>query len=205
MSSERDLEPAGGSGVIDQIEVDALLKIILPMEVFTETGRSVKVIKEQHASSETVTKNRIHLKCTYCDYQAPSASNLLIHGRTHTGEKPFKCDKCFRKFSRKGNLDRHKLHAHHGIRRFQCEFCGHKALSAYMALLHTASLTQGRDPTNATCVSTQQLGELFLLCTIKSLILVKYVRTRRVDKGKLMIASAPTQGLNPLLAKNVTL
>lgn len=35
------------------------------------------------------------------------SSTLKIHMRKHTGEKPYKCDKCERCFSESGNLRTH--------------------------------------------------------------------------------------------------
>ena len=32
--------------------------------------------------------------CTECSYSAKFASELVVHTRIHTGERPFKCDMC---------------------------------------------------------------------------------------------------------------
>ena len=55
--------------------------------------------------------------CAFCpDYVSPTAYNVSRHVRTHTGERPFPCHLCPRRFSDNRRLKEHVLRAHgHGF------------------------------------------------------------------------------------------
>ncbi|XP_055307058.1 zinc finger protein 271-like, partial [Sitodiplosis mosellana] len=64
-------------------------------------------------------KNRKKHKCHVCNHLSSEKSNLKVHLRIHTGEKPFKCDVCSKSFTRKNHLKNHKKT--HGL--FRCSKC----------------------------------------------------------------------------------
>lgn len=56
-----------------------------------------------------------HKICTICNKKFPSHASMLIHKRTHTGEKPYMCEHCLKGFNVKSNLLRHLRTLHDRI------------------------------------------------------------------------------------------
>lgn len=51
-------------------------------------------------------------ECSYCPYSSQSRTKVVLHERTHTGERPFACGVCGKAFVQQCNLIRHvRIHS----------------------------------------------------------------------------------------------
>ncbi|XP_060588668.1 protein krueppel-like [Ruditapes philippinarum] len=59
--------------------------------------------------NDDIQKPSLKHVCPICSRPFPSSSGLSRHLLTHTGEKPFECEVCGKRFNRKGNMRTHML------------------------------------------------------------------------------------------------
>jgi len=60
--------------------------------------------------------------CTECGECCRSSSDLAVHRRSHSGEKPFVCTVCGRRFTKSNNLSQH-CRIHSGEKPYKCHVC----------------------------------------------------------------------------------
>ncbi|KAK9881994.1 hypothetical protein WA026_018183 [Henosepilachna vigintioctopunctata] len=80
---------------------------------------STHLLKHEYVDSSYPTNG---LTCHYCNKSFNTHSNLLIHIRTHTGQKPYVCQVCNKAFSQSCNLVNH-MRIHSGEKPFKCPHC----------------------------------------------------------------------------------
>uniref|UniRef100_A0A914YE83 C2H2-type domain-containing protein n=1 Tax=Panagrolaimus superbus TaxID=310955 RepID=A0A914YE83_9BILA len=63
-------------------------------------------------------------RCTYCLKVFTNRSNLIVHLRSHTGEKPYKCTLCAYACAQSSKLTRHmRTHGQNGKETYHCSIC----------------------------------------------------------------------------------
>ena len=99
----------------------------------------LKVHERIHSGGTTYKKGEF--MCDLCDKSLSSLKNFIEHSYIHTGEKPFKCTLCSKRFRHKGQWYRHELDHKREKRWFSCKECM-KRFTTKKGLRHHACLNQ---------------------------------------------------------------
>jgi len=81
-------------------------------------------------------RRRSRHECAECGKCFENKTLLTIHGRTHSGERPYACSVCDKRFTQQGHLSRHNR-IHTGEKMHQCSLCGKASRYAPSHLLTT--------------------------------------------------------------------
>ncbi len=92
------------------------------IKALAEKGR-LDAIFDPRMRKELIGRGR-NDTCEYCGKVFKNCSNLTVHRRSHTGEKPYKCQLCTYSCAQSSKLTRHmKTHGRLGKDIYKCRFC----------------------------------------------------------------------------------
>ncbi|VDO09485.1 unnamed protein product [Rodentolepis nana] len=88
--------------------------------------------RRSHVDPKKPKRNPANYKfhCDQCSYMTNNGGTMEHHKRAHTGEKPFVCDVCNKRFAQKANMKTHRNRHIYRDKIFRCETCN-KAFSSY--------------------------------------------------------------------------
>ncbi|VDN38718.1 unnamed protein product [Dibothriocephalus latus] len=88
--------------------------------------------RRNHVDPKKPKRNPANYKfhCDQCNYMTNNGGTMEHHKRAHTGEKPYVCDVCNKRFAQKANMKTHRNRHIYRDKIFRCDTCN-KAFSSY--------------------------------------------------------------------------
>ena len=112
-----DIKVTSTTSDISEGEEDCNQRLPLQMLPLMEPS-ALRAFLNPDARKPILSRNN---SCQYCGKLFKNTSNLTVHIRSHTGEKPYKCDKCEYSCAQSSKLTRHKRIHRTGT--FHCNKC----------------------------------------------------------------------------------
>uniref|UniRef100_A0A3P8RLW0 Zinc finger and BTB domain containing 48 n=1 Tax=Amphiprion percula TaxID=161767 RepID=A0A3P8RLW0_AMPPE len=122
-----------------------------PPSTSTAQKRKSKTNKNKNGEAVEEDSNKDSVQCPTCDKSFKSKYYLKVHNRRHTGERPFGCLKCGKRYFRKENLLIHEMRDCARMQTYTCLSCSSTFNAKEDLRLHVVSHTGDMPHKCSTC------------------------------------------------------